>query len=930
MIIKSERFRQMAKRIIYIIITVVIIGLGSAYYFFLKPSNYVSNTNLFSAVPPESPLIINISNPVDFFDNLNSNELMSSLETISAVKSKIEIAGSFINFACTDEQLYNALKGSQMILSINYSGKDEINLLALIKLRSNSDMDVLNKVASILKTNPQITIETRKYNKVNIHQISTNNATYYLAEQNGIVMISQKSILVEEAIRQIDIDLTAEHPEIVPLLKTMGTQSDLQLFINHSQIDQLFSTNLSKPMKNRSALLKILSGWTELDINLKEDKMLLSGFSNGDMENNFYGNVFLKQQPNNSKIEKVLPQQTTFSLDLSLSDVSAFFSDYESFLEKRNLSLQRLDQLKKAESLCRVNLEELFSKLIDHDIASAGVNIDQSKPESGRIWIVETKSGNLAIAKIIELQSAFLSKSNLNNDGWSKEYQIDAQTRFTIYKFPFANLPQLLFGKIFSGISTNWVTIYDNYLIFGDTFETVAKTVHANILGETLSGSLEYSKLKSNLNSRSTINFYCNTSASLHLASLFFNDKLTSEISVNEELLKFKTFTWQVSSTGAMLYNNACLTYSTEVKSKPQTIWKSHIKSNFDFKPKFVINHTDPTNKEVVLQDNDFNFYLINNVGRIVWQIKLDAPILGEVQQIDYFKNGKFQYVFNTENKLYIVDREGNFVKNFPVNFRAKATNPVAVFDYDNNRDYRLFVACDDKTIYAYQTDGSLLKGWNQLKTDHIVSQAVQHFRVEGKDYIVASDLMKDYILHRTGEVRIKTDQIYPHSANNTLYLEEQTSTHQARIVSTESNGTIHHTYFDGRHETMNNIELSDQHYFVAENIDSDPEMEYVFADKNLVIIEENNGKVILQKKMDTNVSHTPHIYNFSSSLKKIGLTCTSENKIYLFDINGNSHPGFPLDGCTEFSIGFISNDNTNFNLLVGSPDGYLLNYYVE
>jgi hypothetical protein len=41
-------------------------------------------------------------------------------------------------------------------------------------------------------------------------------------------------------------------------------------------------------------------------------------------------------------------------------------------------------------------------------------------------------------------------------------------------------------------------------------------------------------------------------------------------------------------------------------------------------------------------------------------------------------------------------------------------------------------------------------------------------------------------------------------------------------------------------------------------------------------------------------------------------------------------HEGFPLNGCTEFSIGLISSERSNFNLLVGSPDGYLYNYYVE
>lgn len=921
----------MSKRIIYIIFAITIIGLGIIYFIFLKPSGHIENKGLLVAVPAESPLIIQINEPIQFFENLNSNELMKSLKSIPEVNNVLLKAEKFMGFVQSDEQLFKLLKGTQMILSLNFSGKDDINLLTLIKLNSNNDLDITERITSKLKSDSNYTLNSRKYNKVTITEIGTaNNRIYYLAEHNGILIIGEKALLVEESIRQINIDLTENHPELIPLLKTVGAQSDMQLFINHNQVDQLVAQNLSKPMRNRSALLKLFSGWTELDISLKSDRILFSGFSNGKTEGNYYGNLFLNQQSTNSKIDKILPQTTTYYLDLNFSDLSRFFTDYESFLGKRNLLLQRTDQFKKIEKLSGINIQELFTNIIDHEVSSAGIQIDQLQTQPGRIWVVECKSGSTALKQLLEFQKTYFTLQEPNIASWSVNYKIDQQTSFNIFRFPIPDLPQILFGEVFSGIAANWMTQYDNYLVFGDSVSTISKVIHSNVLGETLSRSLDYNRDKSNFNSRSNINFYCNTTNALPHASVLLNKKLSNEISSNEELRKFKSFTWQISSSGTMLYNNACMIYSSVIKSKPQTIWQSYIKSNFDFKPKFVINHSDPQNREVVLQDKENNFYLINNLGRIIWQIKLDAPILGEVQQIDYYKNGKLQYLFNTENKLYIVDRGGNFVKNFPINFRTKATNPVSVFDYENNRDYRFFVACDDRMIYAYTPDGNILNGWNLFKTDHLVHQPIQHFRVDGKDFIVASDLMKDYLLHRTGMIRVTTDQVYPHSVKNTIYFEDRTSTHEPRLVTTETNGTLHYIYFDGKHETMNIAQLSDQHYFKAENIDSDEELEYIFADGNQLIVKKNNEQLVLKKKMEQPISHLPNIYSFSKSVNKIGITINSENKIYLFNINGEPHPGFPLEGCTAFSIGFISNENSNFNLLVGSPDGYLYNYYVE
>ena len=82
--------------------------------------------------------------------------------------------------------------------------------------------------------------------------------------------------------------------------------------------------------------------------------------------------------------------------------------------------------------------------------------------------------------------------------------------------------------------------------------------------------------------------------------------------------------------------------------------------------------------------------------------------INSEIFQVDYFRNGKLQLLFSTRNELYLIDRNGNFVEKYPVKLRSPATCGLSVFDYDNNRDYRLFIACEDKHIYAYTKEGNL------------------------------------------------------------------------------------------------------------------------------------------------------------------------------------------------------------------------------
>lgn len=921
----------MSKRIIYISIAIFAVISVSIYFVFIKSNNKFNESSALMAVPTSSPLIIKINNLFELENQFAKNEMINSLKTVPQFGKFIDNVNQIGAFINSNEQYQKLLKGADLVLAMNYSGKEAINPLFLISIKSKSDFDLINKIINNFKADPEIIFQSRKYDKSTIHTIERHNNVYYLSIHNGVFIVSTKSLLVEEAIRQIELNTIENDPGLNPLLKTVGQQADLNLFINHKNIEQFLSKCTSLGIKNKVAAIKLYSGWTELDLNLNEDNIVMSGFSNGDPLEPFFANVFTKQQPVTSKIEEVLPFSTYFFTNLNLSNTNEYFNDYAEYLEKRNLFFQREDKLLSIKKETGIDVSSVFKELFVQEAAIAGITIDQSNATSGRIWIVETKSGSTALAKMLEIQGAYIIKNKLQKNEWEKSYAIDDQTSFEIYKFPYPDFPKTMFGELFSGINANWFATYNNYLIFGDSYRTVSKTIHSNVLGETLTASNEYNKFKSNLNARYNILFYSNTAVALPIAGILFNESIASQINNNDELRKFKAFAWQVTSANRMLYNNACFSYSKVIKSKPQTIWQSHVDAPFDCKPKFVINHDDRLNKEIVLQDKENTFYLINNVGRVIWQIKVDGPIIGEIHQIDYFRNGKLQYLFNTANKLYLIDRNGNSVKNFPVNLRSQATNGVAVFDYDNNKEYRFFIAGTDHNIYAYNKEGNLLDGWDLFHTDHDVTQPIQHFRVEGRDYVVASDIMKDYILHRKGTIRVKTNEVYPHSINNTIYLEERTTNHAPRIVTTDSEGSIHYTYLDdGKIEVLKLPELSKNHYFVAENINANNEAEYLFADGKQFSILDINGKTILRKKFDEPILHQPNIYTFSNGVRKVGITCSSINKIFLFDTTGAMHPGFPLDGCTEFSIGFITDEMSNFNLLVGSPDGYLYNYYVE
>ena len=197
------------------------------------------------------------------------------------------------------------------------------------------------------------------------------------------------------------------------------------------------------------------------------------------------------------------------------------------------------------------------------------------------------------------------------------------------------------------------------------------------------------------------------------------------------------------------------LSYLPSREIEPETIWQSGLDSTIIGKPALVANHYTKE-KEIMVQDKSNMLYLISSSGRILWKKKLDAPILSEITQIDYYRNNKLQYLFNTSNKIYLIDRNGNYVDKYPISLAYKATNGISVFDYDKNRNYRIFLACNNSKVYVFDKSGKTVTGWNAKPTEGIVTKPIQHFRVQGKDYIVFADNKRNYILNRKGANRVE------------------------------------------------------------------------------------------------------------------------------------------------------------------------------
>ena len=315
--------------------------------------------------------------------------------------------------------------------------------------------------------------------------------------------------------------------------------------------------------------------------------------------------------------------------------------------------------------------------------------------------------------------------------------------------------------------------------------------------------------------------------------------------------------------------------------------YETRIQKNITLGPIIVKNHINDSSELIIQDDNDF-IYLINNSGQIEWSKKIDGKILKNIHQIDSYKNGKLQYVFATSNKLYMLDRKGRDVGKFPLKFNDNITQPISIFDYDRNKNYRILIT-QNKELFMFDSRGKRVRGFNYLKNDEIITSP-KHFRISNKDIIVFKTEKDLKIINRRGKIRIKLKNKYNFSSDNIF------QTKNKLITKTDTNELIE-IDLNGNTEILGEYK-SDMSFAAFKQL-------LVIIDGNIILTDKN--------KSELNFGEYKHlkIYN-DKTTNLISLFDSQNNKSYLFDKNLNLIDGFPTNSNSEINYK-INNGNLEY-----------------
>lgn len=895
---------------VYLFIVIVLFGCSKG----------GSNSGLYDAVPLNAAVIIKINDPLQFVEDLLlNNKFYDELKLYKDFSTQTTFLSDLYEKIDKNKHLRKFFKESKIIISTHLVDRNTAENLYFISTPENNE-DKLESFTTFFKKGTLS--KSKTYEGKDIYKLVHSGAkTIYCAEFQNKIIVSKNIFLIEDALRQIKSkNKINTFKEFQQVEKTADSNELINIYINYDFFPKIlthyFDCNPGLTYNQNVA------SWSEFDLDMSSESFLLNGYTFTHKLGNDYFKILIDQPSFDSSIEEVIPSSVTNFFRIQLSDINKYKSNYYSYLKKCK-KMGSLSQTISDFENFDIDIEDLYFRIIEKEVAFVNTRIN-----NGVTFTVINTIGKSQTKKIYsEIIERYCDEKKLDKSKFELNYKIDDETTYKVYKLPFNNLAGKLFGNIYNDKNNRFYTFFENYLIFGPDVNSLMKYVKENILNKTLETNQEYQDFKSNIPQNASFYFYINlpfATSNVH-GRLAHKYKKLLESNINF-IRKIKGLAIQYSPQDELIYGNIFLQYQDDILVEKNTIWETFINKNLIIKPQFVLNHYT-RNYEIMVQDEDFNLYLINSAGRVRWKRKLNGKILSDIEQVDFYNNRKLQYLFNTENKVYLLDRNNNPVEKFPINLAHKATTGISIFDYDKKRDFRIFVPCADKRIYIYDLNTRLITGWRHGKFETQITKPVKWTRISGKDYILVVDKNRVYILNRRGEERVKIPNNFALANNSELNLEYDYISGKSHLVSTDKNGVINKLSFSGKLTKSKIRNFSPNHFFTLSDIDGNGSKERIFVDQNKLLVYNHNNTIKFEYNFKNNITSPPCVYKFSSKDIKIGIADIKDEKIFLINNMGELDNNFPLVGNTLFSIGYTNRENSHFNLIVGNSDNFLLNY---
>lgn len=621
-----------------------------------------------------------------------------------------------------------------------------------------------------------------------------------------------------------------------------------------------------------------------LDIKRTENSITLNGFSLAQKNEGNLLSYFQNQSPVQFAIKQYISNQTMAAVNYGISDGAAFY-------QRLNLPLNKavLDSLN---DFVPIDYPKLFSCL-GREIS---VCFQESRSGLSKTIVFETQ-------KPKEWLTAFdlLSESSRKEDTVFYE----RYSMYEIKEIEISNFAGKLFSPLISGSAHTYYSSIGNYIILSEDIETMKKFLEdidqENVWGKSVS----FNKFAETTLLESNFSIYINTPLVWSSLTEKLGPRWRTFVQENQSLLNSFDFgAIQFSHLNETFYTNLTWTYSDfldksngkPVKTTDRLV--ASLGSSIIAQPAIVKSHVNG-NDEVLIQDSSYVLYHLSAEGKVLWQKELNEPIVGAIHQIDFFTNGKLQFFFVTSKHLHVIDRLGKYVNPYPQEIKIRDIQYVSLIDYDKSKKYRFLLADKSGKLWMFDKDAKNLEGWMPKNTEGELIAPPAHYRIRGKDYILA--IRKDgyvYLTSRRGEDIKGFPLNLDARPNGSIYLEAGNTLASTNFVCISKDGFRIRFNLQGKimsRETLIKPSFETQFSLIAEQSGKS----YVILQQDtrkLNVLKEDGKEIFSNASVGSNRAEVKY-YDFGAGRIYFTVTDLEQELSFIYDEKGKLLNSTPLEG---------------------------------
>ena len=878
----------------------LVLVFGFIGFLLVKSDFFNSKLNGMEVIPPNAIFVFETNDPVGYWNNLVNQPVWEKLHNIPAlatVESQLILLDSVTG---KNGNLDKYLKGQRFRLSLHPTGKGAFGFLIAVAFNNEQFLEFIEK----LKSSPNQEgkgLRKRLYSGVELYEIQSEaeSQAFTFALYENVLMGSHTSFLVEDGIRyakSLELkNFKQSYPHLFQPSKPLNSQGVLRLS------GEGFAALVNELTANNAELLLRKLRENKLSANLipsfRDSSLSFSGQFFTDGKSGVMQTI--GDTPNGMSFAPVISNRAAWITQYLFPNFSGFNQVPNRAFSPRPLIATTLEESEEIKAFIN-GLGGEATMVLEENLFDKNPNqILLLNPEN-----TERRYKNL--------EKFALEVSQDDSTKLFKEFFMGKE----IFMLDIEEFPAHIFKGNFTGFSKSYISMAGGHLIIGNSLKTVKNLLEDHYNDNTWGKSLSYKDILKDQNNGAPVRIIVNNDR-FYPILIRNSDPSWSPVFQKYEPV-FRSFDWL--NISIFKEGNAEIKLNINLgkaDANKQLVLTESNSTDFGkpliYGPSGIRNFNDKST-DFLVQDEDHYIHLVSEEGEKVFAQQIPGAIVGEVHQIDYYKNGKLQLVFATQDFIYALDRYGNLLPGYPIPVEAgKEIAYLNVLDYDNNRNYRFFVGTKDGDLLLFDQKGNLLEGWNPNDNNSgPLSYLPSHHREAGLgDFMISIHSNgKLNLYNRRGELRIGGGVLLGNGVNTGFAIEEGINNEPSKLVTINEEGEVIKLNFKGEITYRNQLLRPDTDTrFSLVNDQSKNEYVWVVEEYNKLKVLRPNEQQLFEMSIPSNDMEYKY-FSFGEGNEIFAVLDKVQEFAYLYNAKGQLINQKPISVSQSLWIHFSGSDN--------------------